>query len=138
VAKNVGYELRCTDPIPFDMEYTRDLGYCAAEHIITGGNAAVISVQSGTCVPIPFAQMLDAQTGRARIRLVDIRSARYAIARDYMIRLRRSDFDDPHQLVRLASVARLTAEEFRAKFESVVASESEAMWWSGKRDDSKV
>ena len=29
-AKNIGYELRCADPIPFDMEYTRDLGYCAA------------------------------------------------------------------------------------------------------------
>jgi 6-phosphofructokinase len=28
-AKNIGYELRCADPIPFDMEYTRDLGYCA-------------------------------------------------------------------------------------------------------------
>jgi 6-phosphofructokinase len=138
VAKNVGYELRCTDPIPFDMEYTRDLGYCAAEHIITGGNAAVISIQSGTFVPIPFAHMLDAQTGRARIRLVDIRSARYAIARDYMIRLRRSDFDDPHQVAKLASVARLTAEEFRAEFESAVASESEAIWWSGKRDDSRI
>ena len=24
--KEIGYELRCADPIPFDMEYTRDLG----------------------------------------------------------------------------------------------------------------
>src|SRR2546422_3889842 len=24
-AKNIGYELRCADPIPMDMEYTRDL-----------------------------------------------------------------------------------------------------------------
>src|SRR5262249_24515329 len=24
-AKNIGYELRCADPIPYDMEYTRDL-----------------------------------------------------------------------------------------------------------------
>ena len=31
VAKNIGYEVRCADPIPFDMEYTRDLGYCAAQ-----------------------------------------------------------------------------------------------------------
>src|SRR5262245_21832558 len=31
VAKNIGYELRCADPIPFDMEYTRDLGYCAVK-----------------------------------------------------------------------------------------------------------
>src|SRR5580693_4626102 len=25
--KNIGYELRCAPPIPFDIEYTRDLGY---------------------------------------------------------------------------------------------------------------
>ena len=40
VAKNIGYELRCADPIPFDMEYTRDLGYCAAKYLLAGGNAA--------------------------------------------------------------------------------------------------
>ena len=34
VAKNIGYELRCADPIPFDMEYTRDLGYCASKYLI--------------------------------------------------------------------------------------------------------
>ena len=39
-AKNIGYELRCADPIPFDMEYTRDLGYCAAKYLLEGGNAA--------------------------------------------------------------------------------------------------
>ena len=39
VAKNIGYELRCADPIPFDMEYTRDLGYCAAKYLLAGGNA---------------------------------------------------------------------------------------------------
>ena len=39
VSKNIGYEVRCADPIPFDMEYTRDLGYCAAKYIIEGGTA---------------------------------------------------------------------------------------------------
>src|SRR4029453_11607921 len=38
VAKNIGYELRCADPIPYDMEYTRDLGYCAAKFLLAGGN----------------------------------------------------------------------------------------------------
>jgi 6-phosphofructokinase len=36
VANEIGYELRCADPIPFDMEYTRDLGYCAAEYLLEG------------------------------------------------------------------------------------------------------
>src|SRR5436853_588905 len=51
VAKNIGYELRCADPIPFDMEYTRDLGYCAAKYLIAGGNAAMVSIQGGRFVP---------------------------------------------------------------------------------------
>jgi 6-phosphofructokinase 1 len=38
-AKNIGYELRCADPIPADMEYTRDLGYCAAKYLLSDGNA---------------------------------------------------------------------------------------------------
>ncbi len=40
VAKNIGYELRCADPIPYDMDYARDLGYCAAKYLIEGGNAS--------------------------------------------------------------------------------------------------
>ncbi|MFH1754528.1 MAG: 6-phosphofructokinase, partial [Candidatus Latescibacterota bacterium] len=46
-SKNIGYEMRCADPIPFDMEYTRDLGFCAAQFIIEGGNAAMVSIQEG-------------------------------------------------------------------------------------------
>ena len=56
-AKNIGYELRCADPIPFDLEYTRDLGYCAAKYLLSGGNAAMISMQGGHFVPIPFAAL---------------------------------------------------------------------------------
>src|SRR5512134_1593339 len=37
VAKDIGYELRCADPIPFDLEYTRDLGYCATKYLLEGG-----------------------------------------------------------------------------------------------------
>src|SRR5437868_10631130 len=73
-AKNIGYELRCADPIPMDMEYTRDLGYCAAKYVLGGGNAAMISLQAGRFVPIPFAAMMDPKTGRARTRRVDITS----------------------------------------------------------------
>jgi 6-phosphofructokinase len=123
VAKNIGYELRCADPIPYDMEYTRDLGYCAAKYLIGGGHGAMVSMQGGYFVPVPFATMLDPQTGRTRVRLVEIGSARYAIARRYMLRLRRDDFDDLHELAKFAATAGLTVPEFRAQFEHVVASE---------------
>jgi ATP-dependent phosphofructokinase / diphosphate-dependent phosphofructokinase len=122
-AKNIGYELRCADPIPFDMEYTRDLGYCAAKYLVAGGNAAMISMQGGHFVPVPFSEMIDGATGRTAVRLVDVASTRYAIARRYMIRLRRDDIDDPHEVAKLAKSANLTAEEFRREFEYLVASE---------------
>ncbi len=122
-AKNIGYELRCADPIPFDMEYTRDLGYCAAKYLVAGGNAAMISMQGGHFVPVPFSQMIDGKTGRTAVRLVDVSSTRYAIARRYMIRLRRDDIEDPKVVTRLAKVANLTEQEFRREFEYLVAAE---------------
>jgi ATP-dependent phosphofructokinase / diphosphate-dependent phosphofructokinase len=123
VAKNIGYELRCADPIPSDMEYTRDLGYCAVKFLLAGGNAAMISMQGGHFVPIPFASLLDSDTGRARIRLVDTQSTRYAIARRYMIRLRRDDFEDPHALAKMAATIGISLEEFRRQFEYLVGYE---------------
>jgi ATP-dependent phosphofructokinase / diphosphate-dependent phosphofructokinase len=123
VAKNIGYELRCADPVPFDMEYTRDLGYCAAKYLIAGGNAAMVSLDGGHFVPVPFEKLLDAETGRARVRLVNIASTRYAIARRYMIRLRRDDFEDPHELAKLAAVAGVPLEEFQRQFEYLASFE---------------
>jgi 6-phosphofructokinase 1 len=122
-AKNIGYELRCADPIPLDMEYTRDLGYCAAKHLLSGGNAVVVSIQAGHFVPIPFGEMLDPLTHRARIRLVDIHSTRYAIARRYMIRLRRDDFEDPHELAKFAATCGLTLDQFRSEFGYLIENE---------------
>ena len=123
VAKNIGYELRCADPIPYDMEYTRDLGYCAAKYLLAGGNAAMISMQGGHFVPIPFGTLIDRATGRTRVRLVDIHSTRYAIARRYMIRLRRDDFEDPHELAQVRRHRELSLEEFRDQFEYLIGDE---------------
>jgi len=123
VAKNIGYELRCADPIPYDMEYTRDLGYCAAKYLIEGGNAVMVSMQGGQFVPVPFAKLLDPKTGRAKIRLVDVHSARYAIARRYMIRLRRDDFEHPAEIAKFAATAGISAEEFRRQFEHLIDTE---------------
>jgi 6-phosphofructokinase len=120
VAKNIGYEVRCADPIPFDMEYTRDLGYCAARYIIEGGTEALVSIQDGRFRPIKFAEIMDASTGRMRVRMVDIESDRYKIARSYMLRLKREDFEDPHELARLAGAASLTPEAFRKQFGGLV------------------
>ncbi len=127
VSKDVGYELRCADPIPVDMEYTRDLGYCAAKYLITGGSGVMVTMQAGQFVPVPFDEMLDPETGRTAVRVVDIHSTRYAIARRYMLRVRRDDFDDPDELAALAEAAGLSVDAFREMFEPVVANEPPAL-----------
>jgi 6-phosphofructokinase 1 len=120
---NIGYELRCADPIPFDMEYARDLGYCAAKYVVEGGSAAMVSMQNSRFVPVPFDSIMDRKTGRTRVRMVDIESDRYMIARRYMVRLRRDDFEDAHLLAELANVVKLPIEGFEREFRSLVEHE---------------
>ncbi len=124
VAKNIGYELRCADPIPFDMEYTRDLGFCAAKFILDGGNAAMVSIQNGQFVPLFFKDILDKKTGRTRVRMVDINAESYQIARRYMIRLSLEDFQDPHELAKYAATANISLEEFKRQFYYLVENDA--------------
>jgi 6-phosphofructokinase 1 len=116
VTKDIGYELRCADPIPFDMEYTRDLGFCAAQYLLDGGTDAMVTLVDGRFVPQPFSEMLDPRTGRTRVRKVDVGSEQYKIARRYMVRLRPEDFDDAPTLASMADVVHLQPHEFRRRF----------------------
>lgn len=116
VAKNIGYELRCADPIPYDMEYTRDLGFSAAQFILNGGSGAMVSIQNGHFVPMFFKEILDPVTGKTKVRMVDPASESFYIARRYMLRLNQADFDDAHELAKYAATAGISLEEFRKHF----------------------
>jgi 6-phosphofructokinase 1 len=83
----------------------------------------MISMDAGHFVAIPFERLIDAQTGRTKVRLVDVHSMRYAIARRYMIRLRRDDFEDPHELAKFAATAGVSLDEFRRQFEYLIQAE---------------
>lgn len=120
VQKYIGYELRSAPPIPFDIEYTKNLGFGAVEFIGNKGSGAIISIQGGKPVPIPFAEILDPATGRTRVRLVDVDSMTYRVARHYMIRLTREDITLPERIAALAAAGRLTPEEFSKKFTNVI------------------
>lgn len=119
-AKNIGYELRCADPIPYDMEYARDLGYCAARFLAEGGTDAVVAMVQGSFQSVPFDSIMDPTTGRMRVRMVDITSDRYMIARRYMLRLRKDDFEDNALLAGCARIMGISIEEFQAQFQYVV------------------
>ncbi|MGD8307077.1 MAG: diphosphate--fructose-6-phosphate 1-phosphotransferase [Ignavibacteria bacterium] len=116
VAKNIGYELRCADPIPFDMEYTRDLGFSASQFILNGGSGAMISIQGDRFIPLYFNDILDPKTKRTKVRLVDPGSEAFYIARRYMLRLNSADFEDPHELAKLAATTGVSVDEFQKRF----------------------
>jgi 6-phosphofructokinase len=124
--KNIGYELRCAPPIPSDVEYTRDLGYGAVEYlkelVATGGDeiGSMVTVQEGRVVPLPFGSFSDPETGKVKVREVDMESTSYRVAREYMIRLDRRDIDDPEKLKPIADAAGMGPEEFRARYGHLV------------------
>jgi 6-phosphofructokinase 1 len=118
--KNIGYELRCAPPIPFDIEYTRDLGYSAIDYLkqVLDGDepGGMVTIQEGHMVALPFGSFTDPETGRVRIRLVNVESSSYRVAREYMIRLDREDLEDPDKLGPIAAVSGLTPEAFRDRY----------------------
>jgi 6-phosphofructokinase 1 len=120
--KNIGYELRCAPPIPFDIEYTRDLGNGAVAYLrglYEEGRddiGAMITIQEGNLVPLPFGSFSDPETGRVRERLVDVESMTYGVARKYMIRLRREDLEDPAALKPIAEAAGMSPDQFRDRY----------------------
>ncbi len=118
--KNIGYELRCAPPIPFDIEYTRDLGYGAVQYLkqaLTDDDpGGMITIQEGHAVPLPFGSFTDPGTGRVRIRQVDVGSSSYRVAREYMIRLERGDLADPGKLRPIAEAAGLEPGEFHDRY----------------------
>ena len=122
VSMNIGYELRAADPIPFDVEYTKNLGYGAIRYLLKGGTGAMIVVYEGHIMSIPFVEMIDSQ-GAIKIRKVDLNSEIYEVARKYMIRLEKEDFEEDH-LKRLAAVTKMSQEEFKAKFSYILDSVS--------------
>ena len=111
VHKNIGYELRSAAPIAFDCEYVRTLGYGAVEFLLNPSAAAAVLSGALVCLVdgqldyLDFANLQDPQTGKTRIRSVDVYAPSYRVAREYMIRLEKEDFRDAEKLRQLAQAA---------------------------------
>ena len=117
MTKDIGYELRCAKPVPFDLDYTRTLGYGAVRYLVEGGSGALIALSGGRVQPVRLEELLDPATGRIRTRLVDVTTEAYRVARDNMTRLEPGDFEGP-ALARIAAQTNLTPQEFARRFAS--------------------
>jgi ATP-dependent phosphofructokinase / diphosphate-dependent phosphofructokinase len=131
VHKTIGYEVRSAPPLAFDCEYVRALGYGAVEFLLNPDtqaaklDGALVCQENGKLKYLDFNKLLDPRTGRTRVRLVDVTTPSYRIAREYMIRLEREDFEDGERLSRLARAASTTTksfspQEFRDRFHHLV------------------
>lgn len=123
VAHVLGYELRCAPPTTSDLGYTRDLGHGGVRLLLdkkTNHSGVMVTIQEGELVPLRFVDMVDPATNRTRIRTVNLRSYTYSVARAYMIRLEKCDFESADSLAGLAAQAKMSVEQFREKFKHVV------------------
>jgi len=115
-SKDVGYELRCADPIAYDIDYTRSLGEAAVAFLLEGGTNATVTVQGTRVVAMPFSDMLDPETGVMELRKVNIDSFVYRSALKLMIRLKPEDAHDEQLLRQLVGQTNLSLEGFKARF----------------------
>jgi 6-phosphofructokinase 1 len=125
VAVTLGYELRCAAPIPFDIDYTRTLGYGAVRFLLgdaqaDGLSGGVVCLEAGRLRVLPFDGLRDPSTGRVETRMVDVGSEQYLVAREYMLRLRPGDFADSEGIARLAEAAHMTPEQFTMAYRPLV------------------
>jgi 6-phosphofructokinase 1 len=118
VSKDIGYEMRCAKPLPFDVEYTRKLGLGAVRALLRGETGALIALSGGRATPVDLDALIDPATRRMRVRRVDVTSESYRTARATMHRLNARDLAEP-ALTRLASKTTLTPEHFAATFADV-------------------
>ena len=115
VDKDIGYELRCCPPSPFDREYTRQLGYGAVDFLLNGGSDAMIIRQGDDLRALPFDEIFD-ESGRSKVRLVDTDSTTYKVASKYMIRICGEDIDDDSFISRLESQTTANAKTLKEIF----------------------
>jgi 6-phosphofructokinase 1 len=112
----LGYELRCAPPNAYDVEYSRTLGEAAVDFLITGGTNAIITLQHSQIVPIPYEKMIDPETGRTGVRMVDINAYRYQSSYKTMARLKPEHAGDRALFERLAALTSLSTQEFIDRF----------------------
>jgi len=119
-AEDAGLIVCCAPPGAHDIQYCRSLGYWATRFLLEGGSNAMVTIQAGRLVPIPFGLMLDPKTGKVRVRYVDVESEMYQTLAAYMIRLKAEDFDTPESLAALAKAGNLSETELLARFGPLV------------------
>ena len=118
VHKRLGYEMRSANPIPFDVDYTRKLGYCAVKYLLDGegDGGALVYVRTGKMQAVPFQELIDEKTNSIKVRYMDKNTEAYEVSQKYMIKLNRDDIETPPTLKKLSKLTNLSGSEFKEYF----------------------
>jgi len=132
-----------THLLPIQLQYVRRQGLWIEPHVVRRSVPGVVrageqvghpiarlvvdkrrGVGGGRMRPLPFEELIEElivpATGRMRPRKVNVDGETYECARCYMIRLDKSDFEDPERLAALAAAAGKSPEQIRQRFGHLV------------------
>ena len=84
-SENIGYELRCREPVPFDVEYTRLLGYGAVKYLSEGLGGIMVVRDFDKLAYVKLEDMLD-ENNCIQSRKVEMDSDMYEVASSFMVR----------------------------------------------------
>ena len=83
--ENLGYALRSCEPISFDIEYTRLLGYGAVKYLLEGVGGVTVVRDFDNLAYVPLSAFVD-ENNRVHSRTVDLNSDIYRVATSFMIK----------------------------------------------------
>ena len=84
-----------------------------------GGTGSMTVFYEGKLKSVPFCEMFEPDTGKTKMRYVDITSETYLVGWEYMMRIKKDDLK-PGNIKRLALAAHMKVEDFRKRFSYIV------------------
>ena len=87
--------------------------------LLSGVSGVMITRQQSTIVPVPFADLMDPETGRTRVRVVDTSTESHESAVALQVRIEPQDLDGPMR-AELARVLGISEADVRARYAEVV------------------
>ena len=79
-------------------------------------SGVLITRREGSIVPIPFGELMDPETGRTRVRMVDTKTESHASAHSLQVRIEQSDLASDEQAARIGEVVGLSAADVRERY----------------------
>jgi len=109
LVRRIGNAARLMEHLKASHTLAADVGRIATE-------AGVKKLVLSHLVPVPFAELMDAKTGKTRVRDVDTATGWFRAARALQTRVEPADLDDPKRLEAIAKAAKLSPAEAKRRY----------------------